>query len=60
MDDSAYTEQKVAELRKIISTLEWDIPILKEGELKLRKEKELMMYRVELEQLQRMRKFHLS
>ena len=45
------SDKRINELKKTISILEWDLPNIKNNELRSIKEKELMFFRAELQTL---------
>jgi len=44
-------DDRISELKKVISTLEWDIPFIKDNDLKRFKEEQLEQYKVLLKEL---------
>ena len=46
------TEDELIELKRVISTLKWDIPFIKNNELKAFKEQQLMECTMRLKKLQ--------
>ncbi len=51
MENSVSINERINELSKIVYTVEWDIPNIKNKTLRIFKEKRLAEYKMELERL---------
>ena len=51
MQETISIYNRINELRKIISTLQWDIPNIKNNRLRAKKESDLIRYKAELDEL---------